>query len=503
MTVVDKRAMGVSGPGGVRATAAVDSPLSMQVELPWDTSEREIGPRTESELAAACLELIGDEAVLSAAERDLAKGIPASARKRFDIEPIRDAITHGQDPLGAAFSSLRSAALRRTSGAVYTPATITRSIVAWLAGRTEPSRIVDPGAGSGRFILAAGEAFPRAQLVAVETDPLAALMLRANTSVRGWIDRTILLVDDYRQIELPPCSGVTAFIGNPPYVRHHDIGEHWKAWYTRAFASFGIKASALAGLLFCGRPSAIVGRPPARDRSADGSGRVHSRRAQTDRRFSILGGTQRCRSRLCRPPSQSVVGGRAEAGGSDSVHLHGSPLAAVHAQCVRRASHQCRAWALSARAALACSDDSSGGVAQRERLHEGRTDLRGWFDEVRAERGRTPAHSTYRSARRMTSTPPRWTAEELADYAAISAARFRADRLAISNSNRPGDRPHGFGNAGLKCKKKAPRPGRGASSSRIGYGYEDGRPARRLPAAFVSLRPSCAAAAGRRASRRP
>ena len=229
MTVVDKRAMGVSGPGGVRATAAVDSPLSMQVELPWDTSEREIGPRTESELAAACLELIGDEAVLSAAERDLAKGIPASARKRFDIEPIRDAITHGQDPLGAAFSSLRSAALRRTSGAVYTPATITRSIVAWLAGRTEPSRIVDPGAGSGRFILAAGEAFPRAQLVAVETDPLAALMLRANTSVRGWIDRTILLVDDYRQIELPPCSGVTAFIGNPPYVRHHDIGEHWES----------------------------------------------------------------------------------------------------------------------------------------------------------------------------------------------------------------------------------------------------------------------------------
>jgi len=34
----------------------------------------------------------------------------------------------------------------------------------------------------------------------------------------------------------------------------------------------------------------------------------------------------------------------------------------------------------------------------------------------------------------MTSTPPRWTAEELVDCAAISAARFRADRLAISNS---------------------------------------------------------------------
>jgi hypothetical protein len=41
---------------------------------------------------------------------------------------------------------------------------------------------------------------------------------------------------------------VTAFIGNPPYVRHHDIAEAWKAWYAARFADFGIKASALAGL---------------------------------------------------------------------------------------------------------------------------------------------------------------------------------------------------------------------------------------------------------------
>jgi len=34
----------------------------------------------------------------------------------------------------------------------------------------------------------------------------------------------------------------------------------------------------------------------------------------------------------------------------------------------------------------------------------------------------------------MTSSPARWTTEELTDDAAISAAEFRADRLAISSA---------------------------------------------------------------------
>ena len=121
-------------------------------------------------------------------------------------------------------------------------------MMTWLAGQGALKRIVDPGAGSGRFILAAGAAFPDTQLVAVETDALAALTLRANLSVRGWNGRATVLVKDYREVELPHCAGTTAFIGNPPYVRHHHIAEHWKSWYARNFARYGIKASALAGL---------------------------------------------------------------------------------------------------------------------------------------------------------------------------------------------------------------------------------------------------------------
>ena len=68
------------------------------------------------------------------------------------------------------------------------------ALLAWLATQGVPTRIVDPGAGSGRFVLAAGQAFPKARLVAVEMDPLAALMLRANLTVRGMAERATVLV---------------------------------------------------------------------------------------------------------------------------------------------------------------------------------------------------------------------------------------------------------------------------------------------------------------------
>lgn len=211
-------------------------------------NEQQLSPQTEQELVSICLTLIGGQGGLSAAERTLAKTASALALKNRDIEGIRNAIAQGDDPLGDAFSSIRSAAERRAAGAVYTPAPIVRSMMAWLANQGTPDRIVDPGAGSGRFILAAGLAFPGAQLVAVEMDPMAALMLRANLNAHGLTDRATVLVKDYRRAKLSRCAGMTAFIGNPPYLRHHNITEDWKTWYASKFATLGIRASALAGL---------------------------------------------------------------------------------------------------------------------------------------------------------------------------------------------------------------------------------------------------------------
>ncbi len=204
--------------------------------------------QSEDELVALCLALLDGRGGLSAMEEQLASHVSVPRVKPYKVEATRKGILGGGDPLGDAFSSVRTAQARRAIGAVYTPNVIVGSMMNWLAGQGAPTRIVDPGAGSGRFILAAGKAFPDAQLVAVEMDPLAALMLRANLSVHGLTARATVLVKDFREVRLSPCAGVTAFVGNPPYVRHHDITERWKAWYATRFAELGIKASALAGL---------------------------------------------------------------------------------------------------------------------------------------------------------------------------------------------------------------------------------------------------------------
>lgn len=204
--------------------------------------------RTEKDLVALCAALIEEHRGLSLAEKRLVRDSADLEIKDQDIQVLRKEISRGGDPLGDAFSSIRPANERRAAGAVYTPPAIVRSMMAWLSKQGTPTRIIDPGAGSGRFILAAGRAFPTAELVAIEMDPLAALMLRANLWALGWSARATVLVKDYREVRLPKHDGMTAFIGNPPYVRHHDITEDWKAWYSSRFAKLGIKASALAGL---------------------------------------------------------------------------------------------------------------------------------------------------------------------------------------------------------------------------------------------------------------
>ena len=164
------------------------------------------------------------------------------------IEQIASAIRQGEDPLGTAFASLRPAAQRRKLGATYTPTSLIGPMSEWLASHRRASRVVDPGAGSARFLLAAGRLLPEARLIAVEIDPLASLAARANLTVLGVDERSEIHTADYRTLALEPAPGPTAFIGNPPYVRHHDIAPEWKAWLRERSAELGLKASALAGL---------------------------------------------------------------------------------------------------------------------------------------------------------------------------------------------------------------------------------------------------------------
>lgn len=213
--------------------------------------------RSEDELAAVCAAL-GARTVgsLSASERALLadavprRGTRAQAAIARLAGTARAAIAAGRDPLGEAFTGLRPAARRRARGATYTPAGVVDAMIRWAKRRVaQPVRVVDPGAGSGRFAVAAGRAFAGAELVAVESDPLAALMTRAHLAAAGLSRRARVVAGDYRSLSLAPAAGPTLFIGNPPYLRHHAIEPAWKDWLVERAAAAGLGvASRLAGL---------------------------------------------------------------------------------------------------------------------------------------------------------------------------------------------------------------------------------------------------------------
>jgi len=123
-------------------------------------------------------------------------------------------------------------------------------MLAWTRDRAEPRKIIDPGTGSGRFLVEAAKMWPSSALIGIETDPVAALMARAVLRGNGLAPRATVLLRDYRAADLFPNEGTgpTLFIGNPPYVRHHHIEEKWKQWLSATARRRGLTVSQLAGL---------------------------------------------------------------------------------------------------------------------------------------------------------------------------------------------------------------------------------------------------------------
>ncbi len=203
--------------------------------------------KTEGDLVAAALAL-GAKTVPGWSAQESALANRAVCLSDARIEKIRRAIKTGRDPLGDAFSRIRSPEARRKEGATYTPPRIIQSMLAWAARQETPVRIVDPGTGSARFLLRAARRFPTAELVGVDLDPLAALMARANLAASGFGDRAEVRVGDYRRTKVEKREGRTLFLGNPPYVRHHLIDRRWKNWLAMEARRLGHRHSQLAGL---------------------------------------------------------------------------------------------------------------------------------------------------------------------------------------------------------------------------------------------------------------
>jgi methylase of polypeptide subunit release factors len=202
---------------------------------------------SESALVAAALALGAEDAGGPWATAEVALGQAAGKPpSKKMVTALKELIQAGEDPLGDMFSVLRSSEERRENGATYTPASIVQTMVDWAASKN-PCRVVDPGVGSARFLTRAGAAFPKAELVGIDVDPLATLMARANLAATGHGARARIILGDYRRFS-EQVNGSTLYIGNPPYVRHHQITPKWKEWLAAEASKLGLSASKLAGL---------------------------------------------------------------------------------------------------------------------------------------------------------------------------------------------------------------------------------------------------------------
>ena len=146
------------------------------------------------------------------------RAIPAP---KTQAQRVRSAIRDGADPLGVLFCEIRSPLERRDLGAFFTGSAILEPMMQW-ARAQNPSRFVDPGCGSGRFAVAAAAWKPQVEILAIDLDPVATLLTRAALAAIG-AKRVRVLQGDYLTMKIPSHDGRTAFVGNPPYVRHHDL----------------------------------------------------------------------------------------------------------------------------------------------------------------------------------------------------------------------------------------------------------------------------------------
>lgn len=211
-------------------------------------------------LSPILTELLNPNVLIQVAEHLAGVGAESTYRQAADMldfgTPFAQLICEtqrqiqaGYDPLGSAYCLVHSPAARRAQGQTFSPVGLVSGMFDWAARHSgDVARIVDPGAGSGRYALFGLRRFPQAKVIAIERDPALALILRANATALGVSDRLETIVADYREISLPTIEGATLFIGNPPYVRHHGITPAWKQWYSDKLRVLGHACSQLAGL---------------------------------------------------------------------------------------------------------------------------------------------------------------------------------------------------------------------------------------------------------------
>ncbi len=135
-----------------------------------------------------------------------------NGRKNGSIDLV--AGTNGQAPPAANETKLR--------GGYYTPAPMARFLAKW-AIRERRARVLEPSAGDGEFLVAAGALLgPRGMITAIELDPHEARRAAARSN-----GQTETIASDFfawfgRQ---RPDNSFDAVVGNPPFIRYQDFPE--------------------------------------------------------------------------------------------------------------------------------------------------------------------------------------------------------------------------------------------------------------------------------------
>lgn len=202
---------------------------------------------SNTEILEVCASVL-DASKLDKREQKLLDGIsPAPADLREEV--IRR-ILSGDDVLGESYMRINSPGDLRPHGETYTPDKIVTSMVNYAKSMRIPKRVIDCGCGSGRFSIESANSFPEAKIIAIDSSPFATMMCKCNVAVLGLESRITVLLGDFTNSRTlnERIDGPTLWLGNPPYVRHHDLPESKKKWLAKEASRLGMRSSGLSGL---------------------------------------------------------------------------------------------------------------------------------------------------------------------------------------------------------------------------------------------------------------
>lgn len=156
--------------------------------------------------------------------RDVAHPAQMSWQALFGWSPVEYDQNSGMREAAKLSSDLGSQE-PKALGAYYTDAQIADFLVCW-AIRTPADRVLDPSFGGGVFLRSACKRLrhlrgnPRASVFGVEIDPAVHRCISEKLKDEFDIDPDHLRLSDFFALPAVSFTGVTAVVGNPPFIRY-------------------------------------------------------------------------------------------------------------------------------------------------------------------------------------------------------------------------------------------------------------------------------------------